>query len=90
MKVIEFPKNKDTELKLLKDKQESAEKMINFFTDFKKDFHVVVSRSAAEELFEMDKFKGNTVVITSNYEEAKEIFTSKDIIFYKLTGDEFN
>lgn len=90
MKVIEFPKNKDTELKLLKDKQESARKMIDFITDFKKDFHVVLSRSAAEELFEMDKFKGDKVVITSNYKEAKEMFNIKDTIFYKLTGDEFN
>lgn len=90
MKVIEFPKNKDTELKLLKDKQDSAEKILDFITDLKEDFHIVLSRSAAEELFEMNKFKGDKVVITSNYQEAKEMFNIKDTIFYKLTGDEFN
>ena len=90
MKVIEFPKNKDTELKLLKDKQDSAEKILDFITDLKEDFHIVLSRSAAEELFEMDKFKGDKIVITSNYQEAEEIFKSKDFIFYKLTGEEFN
>lgn len=90
MKVIEFPKNKDTELKLLKDKQDSAEKILDFITDLKEDFHIVLSRSAAEELFEMEKFKGDKVVITSNYQEAKEMFNIKDTIFYKLTGDEFN
>lgn len=90
MKVIEFPKNKDTELKLLKDKQDSAMDMINYLTDRKKDFHIVVSKSTAEELFEMDKFRGDKVVITSNYEEAKRIFPElKNTIFYKLTGDEF-
>lgn len=90
MKVIEFPKNKDTELKLLKDKQDSAEKILDFITDLKNDFHIVLIRSAAEELFEMNKFKGDKIVITSNYQEAKKIFKSKDFIFYKLTGDEFN
>lgn len=35
MKVIEFPKNKDTELKLLKDKLDSAQKMIDFITEHK-------------------------------------------------------
>lgn len=90
MKVIEFPKNKDTELKLLKDKQDSAEKILDFITDLKEDFHIVLSRSAAEELFEMNKFKGDKVVITSNYQEAKEMFNFKNTIFYKLTGDEFD
>lgn len=90
MKVIEFPKNKDTELKLFKDKQDSAEKILDFITDLKEDFHIVLSRSAAEELFEMNKFKGDKVVITSNYQEAKEMFNFKNTIFYKLTGDEFD
>ena len=89
MKVVEFPKNKDTELKLLKDKLDSAQKMIDFITEHKEDFHIVINRSAAEELFEMDKFKGDKVVITSNYQKAKEIFKKDNYIFYKLTGDEF-
>lgn len=90
MRVIEFPKNREIKQKTLKDKQKVAELLIDFLTDEECDFHIVISRKSAEKLFEMDGYKGDKVILTSNHKEAKQILPElKKGIFYLLTGDEF-
>lgn len=85
-KVIQFPKNRDTENKLLKDKLKVAYAVLKTLTDLGADFHIIIEKEYAEELFteEMDR---NHVIFTSNIEKAKEL--ELRMCIFPIKGNEF-
>jgi len=89
MKVIQFPKNKIKENRDRIDKLEVAYKVLKYLVEEGKEFHIVVTKESAEELFEIPSSKYNYVTITSSLGEADNIKLHNNTFFYPILGDEF-
>ena len=89
MKVIQFPKNRNIEIKKNNDKFDTAVKFLKFLVDEGADYHIIVCENDAEKLFE-GKTREYTV-ITSNAEKAKGLkFNDNNFTIYPISGDELD
>lgn len=88
-KVIQFPKNKIKENKDKMNKLEVACKILRQIAMEGNDFHIIVTREAADNLFIFPSEKYSYATITSNLNEIKNIPLYKDTFIYPISGDEF-
>jgi hypothetical protein len=89
MKVIEFPKNRQVENIERNEKLEVAIKILKLLVDEGADYHIVIDRKAANELFE-GALREYTV-ITSNLEKAEDIrLRFENYSIFPLKGNELD
>ena len=85
--IIEFPKNKLVNEKLLKDKLEVAYKILDYLTDYGADFQILIESDSARNLFNEEDLNREFVTLTSNLEKSQKLKVSTCV--YPIKGDEF-
>jgi len=90
MKVIEFPKNRNVENKLRDDKLEVAIKFLKYLVGEGADFHIIIDRNAALELFEDNAKLKDYLIMTTDFEKARHIKLDTNYKIYKIEGNEFD
>ena len=89
MKVIEFPKNRNVENKLRSEKLDIAIKFLKYLVDESVDFHIIIDRNAALELFEDNAKLKDYLIMTTDFEKARHIELDTNYSIYKIKGNEF-
>ena len=97
-KVIEFPKNREMEIKQMDEecnlrnkKLEVAKAMLEILTEEKADYHIIIKKEDVLKIFENNKGCNEYLMITSNFDTAKRIkIGSKNSSVYEIKSEELD
>lgn len=89
MNVIDFPKNRQIEIKQINSKFDATVDILRYLVENGADYHIVIDREYAEKIF--DKCKRKYTVITSNADKAmKLVLEDENFNIYAVQGDELD
>lgn len=89
MKVIEFPKNREAEKIERNKKLEETIRLLSLLVDEGADYHIVIDRKAANEIFE-GNLREYTVITTNLKKSNNLILTPRNYNIYPIKGNELD
>lgn len=89
--IIDFPKNSEAEIRLLKNKLESAYSMLNFLIKNGAEFQIIIKSDFAKELFDnMDDLKCKYTILTTSIDYTQKTGFNFPNYIYEITGEELD